>query len=134
MLMITTFDRDPFIKVKQFAFIIKLFHSTSITFIWFFFRSLTFVLFLQKWRPMTKGIRMATHCTGIYVVFIFFFFIILLCWILKSDCFFRPKELQNKRITEQPKTNQVCAVNCKFFIMLEANVHCKGHFSSRTVC
>lgn len=22
---------------------------------------------------MTKGIRMATHCTGIYVVFIFFF-------------------------------------------------------------
>lgn len=39
-----------------------------------------------------------------------------------------------RRITDQPKTNQVCAVNCKFCIMLEANVHCRGHFSSRTMC
>lgn len=79
----------------------------------------------SEWRPTA---RVYMSCS------FFFFFIILLCWILKSDCFFRPKELQNKRITEQPKTNQVCAVNCKFFIMLEANVHCKGHFSSRTLC
>lgn len=129
MLRITTF-----IKMKQFAFIIILFHSTSIIFIWWFFRSFTFVLFLQKWRPMTKGIRMATHGTGIYVVIIFFVLSYFYVEYWKSIVSTDWMSYKIRRITDQPKTNQVCAVNCKFCIMLEANVHCKGHFSSRTMC
>lgn len=131
MLRITTF-----IKMKQFAFIIILFHSTSIIFIWWFFRSFTLILFCfyrngvpwrreSEWRPTSR----VYICRDHFFVLSYFY---VEYWksIVSTDWM----SYKIRRITDQPKTNQVCAENCKFCIMLEANVHCKGHFSSRTMC
>lgn len=129
MLRITTF-----IKMKQFAFIIILFHSTSIIFIWWFFDlSLLFCFYRNgvpwrresEWRPTSR----VYICRDHFFVLSYFY---VEYWksIVSTDWM----SYKIRRITDQPKTNQVCAVNCKFCIMLEANVHCKGHFSSRTMC
>lgn len=129
MLRITTF-----IKMKQFAFIIILFHSTSIIFIWWFFDlSLLFCFYRNgvpwrresEWRPTSR----VYICRDHFFVLSYFY---VEYWksIVSTDWM----SYKIRRITDQPKTNQVCAVNCKFCIMLEANVHCKGHFFSRTMC
>lgn len=129
MLRITTF-----IKMKQFAFISILFHSTSIIFIWWFFDlSLLFCFYRNgvpwrresEWRPTSR----VYICRDHFFVLSYFY---VEYWksIVSTDWM----SYKIRRITDQPKTNQVCAVNCKFCIMLEANVHCKGHFSSRTMC
>lgn len=129
MLRITTF-----IKMKQFAFIIILFHSTSIIFIWWFFDlSLLFCFYRNgvpwrresEWRPTSR----VYICRDHFFVLSYFY---VEYWksIVSTDWM----SYKIRRITDQPKTNQVCAVNCKFCIMLEANVHCKGHFFSPTMC
>lgn len=122
MLRITTF-----IKMKQFAFIIILFHSTSIIFIWWFFDlSLLFCFYRNgvpwrresEWRPTSR----VYICRDHFFVLSYFY---VEYWksIVSTDWM----SYKIRRITDQPKTNQVCAVNCKFCIILEANVHCKGH-------